>query len=106
MLDITLLQELLIIAMAVSVIACSFIQKTKGIFKKSKHINIYSFVVNMLLSILFCITYTKTNIINSLWVGLFSYVGADTLYKSLEGKLKPYSELTNKKIEVIERVDK
>ncbi len=32
----------------------------------------------------------------SLWVGFFSYIGADTLYKSLEGKLASYTALTNK----------
>lgn len=106
MLNITLIQELLIIAIALSVITCAFIQKTKGIFKKSKWINLYSLVVNMVLGVLFCVSFTKTSIINSLWVGLFSYIGADTLYKTLEGKLKPYSELVEKKIEVIPRGDK
>lgn len=106
MLDITLIQELLIIAIALSVITCAFIQKTKGIFKKSKWINLYSLVVNMVLGVLFCVSFTKTSVINSLWVGLFSYIGADTLYKTLEGKLKPYSELVEKKIEVIPRGDK
>lgn len=105
MLDINLLQELLIIAVAVSVVTCAFIQKTKGIFKKSKWINLYSLVVNMVFGVIFCISFTEASIINSLWVGLFSYIGADTLYKTLEGKLKPYSELIGKKVEVISRGD-
>lgn len=105
MLDIELLQELLIIAIALSVVTCSFIQKTKGIFKKSKWINLYSLIVNMVFGIIFCMSFTEANIINSLWVGLFSYIGADTLYKTLEGKLKPYSELIEKKVEVIPRGD-
>ena len=105
MLDITLLQELLIVAAALSVVTCAFIQKTKGMFKKSKWINPYSLVVNVVFGVIFCISFTETSIINSLWVGLFSYIGADTLYKSLEGKLKPYSELNEKKVEVIPRGD-
>lgn len=105
MLDIELLQELLIIAIALSVVTCSFIQKTKGIFKKSKWINPYSLVVNVAFGVAFCLSFTELDIINGLWVGLFSYIGADTLYKSLEGKLKPYSELIGKKVEVIPRGD-
>jgi len=106
MLDIKLLQELLIMAIAVSVIAVAFIQKTKGMLKKSKWINPYSFIVNMILGLIFCVSFTETSIINSLWVGLFSYIGADTLYKSLEGKLSPFKEITGKKVEVIQRGDK
>lgn len=101
MLDINLLQELLIIAIAVSVIAVAFIQKTKGMFKKSKWVNPYSFAVNMVLGIVFCLTFTEASIINSLWVGLFSYIGADTLYKSLEGKLASFKDIVEKKEEVV-----
>ena len=106
MLNITLLQELLIIAIAVSVIAVAFIQKTKGMFKKSKWVNHYSFVVNMILGIIFCLSFTEASIINSLWVGLFSYIGADTLYKSLEGKLSSFKDIVEKKVEVIPRGDR
>lgn len=103
MIDIELLQELLIIAVAVSVIAVAFIQKTKGMFKNSKWINPYSFVVNIVLGIIFCLTFTETDIVNGLWVGLFSYIGADTLYKSLEGKLASFKDIAKEKIEVIPR---
>ncbi len=105
MMDINLLQELLIIAIAVSVITVAFIQKTKGIFKNSKWINPYSLVVNIVFGVIFCMSFTEASIVNSLWVGLFSYIGADTLYKSLEGKLKPFSELIEKKVVVIPRGD-
>jgi len=101
MLDTTLLQELLIIAIAVSVFTVAFIQKTKGVFKTSKWINLYSLVVNMVFGIIFCMSFTEASIINSLWVGLFSYIGADTLYKSLEGKLASFKDIVEKKEEVI-----
>lgn len=104
--NLDLLKQLLVIAVAVSVVTCSFIQKTKGMFKKSKWINPYSLVVNVAFGVAFCLSFTEMDIINGLWVGLFSYIGADTLYKTLEGKLKPYSELNEKKVEVIVRGDK
>lgn len=104
--NIDLIKQLLIIAIGLSTITCMFIQETKGMFKSSKWIKPYSFVVNMVLGVLFCLSFTNVELLLSLWVGLFAFIGADGLYKSLEGKLKPLSEMINKKIEVIERNDK
>lgn len=104
MLNWELLQQLLIIAMALGVITCAFIQKTKGMFESSKWIGLYSFLVNMILGIVFCLSFTSVNIVNSLWVGVFSFLWADTLYKTLEGKLKPYSEIVTKQEEELEEI--
>ena len=83
----------------------AFIQKTKVIFKTSKFIELYSAIVNVIFAIVFCISFTEISIINSLWVGLFSFLGADTIYKNLEGKIASYKELTihKKKKNVIEK---
>ena len=43
---------------------------------------------------LFSQTFSDISYINSLWAGLFSFLGADTIYKSLEGNLDTYEELT------------
>jgi len=98
MLKLDYLKELLLLSIALSTITCAIIQKTKSCFKTSKYICIYSFVVNIVIGIIFCITFTKINFPNSLWIGLFSFIGADTIYKSLEGKLLSYSDITGKKI--------
>lgn len=100
--NIDLLKELLIVAIVLSVVTMAFIQKTKGIFKTSKFIELYSAIVNVVFAIVFCISFTEVSIINSLWVGLFSFLGADTLYKTLEGKLASFSDILNKKEEIIE----
>lgn len=100
--NIDLLKELLINAIVLSVVTMAFIQKTKGIFKASKFIELYSAIVNVIFAIVFCISFTKISIINSLWVGLFSFLGADTLYKALEGKLESFSDILDKKEEIIE----
>lgn len=97
MLDLEFLQKMLIIAIALSTITCAFIQKTKIFFKNSKFISIYSFVVNISTGIIFCMTFTDLQFPKSLWVGLFSFLGADTIYKSLEGKITPHRELVTKK---------
>lgn len=105
MLDFNLLQQLLITAVALGVVTCAFVQKTKGMFKSSKWIGLYSFAVNMGLGVFFCLAFTDVNLFNSLWVGVFSFIGADTLYKSLEGKLKSYSEIINKQEEELEEIE-
>ena len=102
MINIDLLQELLIVSTVLSVVTVAFIQKTKIMFKNSKLVGVYSFIVNLAFGVLFTITFTKLNAINGLWVGLFSYLEADTLYKSLEGKLSPLKDLNKYKEEIVE----
>lgn len=96
MLNLDFLKDLLIISIALSTITCAFIQKTKIHFKTSKCLPIYSFIVNMLIGVVFCITFTEINFPTSLWVGLFSFIGADSLYKTLEGKLSSYTDIVNR----------
>jgi len=91
------LKTTLIISIALSSITCTFIQKTKGFFKSSDYITVYSFIVNMIISLLFCKTFTDISIPNSLWIGLFSFLGADSIYKSLEGKISSYTDIVTKK---------
>lgn len=97
MLNLEYLQKMLVIAIALSTITCTFIQKTKKFIPKSRYITIYSLIVNLLIGIIFCITFTDIGFPRSLWVGLFSYLGADTIYKTLEGKITPHRELVTKK---------
>lgn len=97
MLNLDYLQKMLVIAIALSAITCTFIQKTKKYLPKSKYISIYSLVINLFIGVIFCVTFTNISFPKSLWVGLFSYLGADTIYKTLEGKITPYRELVTKK---------
>ena len=92
MFNVDYLKQLLIISIALSTITCAFIQKTKMLFKSSKYIEYYSFLVNMLVSVIFCITFTDIKFPNSLWI-----LGADSLYKSLEGKISSHKDIINKK---------
>lgn len=96
MLNLDFLKDLLIISIALSVITCALIQKTKIHFSSSKYLPLYSFLVNMTIGIIFCITFTEIKFPTSLWVGLFSFIGADSLYKTLEGKLSSYTDIINR----------
>ena len=96
MLNLDFLKQLLVISIALSVITCAFIQKTKIHFKSSKYVPIYSFVINMVIGLVFCLTFTDIEFPTSLWTGLFSFIGADSLYKALEGKLASYTDIINR----------
>ena len=103
--DTELITVLLIIAGASSAVSCAFIQKTKAQINK-KLLVVYSIVVNILIGIPFTLTFTDYGLYEAVWVGLFSFIGADTIYKALEGKLQTHSELIGKKVEVIPREEK
>lgn len=96
MLKIEFLEELLVIAMALSVITCAIIQKTKYHFSTSKYLPLYSLIINLTLGVVFCITFTNISFPTSLWTGLFSFLGADTIYKSLEGKLMSHGDIISR----------
>ena len=91
------LKLLLSISITLSTITCTIVQKTKILFKNSKYISIYSFIINIVFGILFCMSFTTIKFPISLWVGLFSYVGSDSIYKSLEGKISSHKDLLKKK---------
>ena len=95
MIKLGFLQQLLVIGMALSTITCAFVQKTKRIFRKSKYLTYYSFILNLVMSIMFCDTFTSISFPISLWVGLFSFLGADTIYKSLEGRISSYRDIVS-----------
>jgi len=90
------LKELLVVSIAISVITCALIQKTKVHFKSSKYLPIYSLLINLTIGIVFCISFTDISFPTSIWVGLFSFIGADSLYKTLEGKLSSYTDIISR----------
>ena len=96
MLKLNLLQKMLITSIALSVLTCTFIQKTKKYFKSSHLLLLYNLIVNMIFGIFFCYSFSTVDFPDSLWVGLFSFLGADTIYKTLEGKISSYRDLTSK----------
>lgn len=97
MFHIEYLQELLIIGIALSTITCALVQKTKIIFKSSKYIMLYSLLINLVIGVIFCLTFTDITLPNSLWIGFFSFIGADSIYKTLEGKISSYSDILSRK---------
>ena len=93
-----LIKTLLIVAISSSILSTSFIQKIKGmsILKCSDCLIYISFFASMIFGIVFTLSFTSYDLISSLWVGLFSFLGADTLYKTFEDKIfKSYSSMND-----------
>ena len=58
----------------------------------------------MSFGILFTLSFTDYKLIDSIWVGLFSFIGADSLYKAFEDKLfKSFNKINE--VKEIERKD-
>lgn len=93
MINVKLFQQLIVTSIIISTISCSFIQKTKCYFPNSNYLCFYSFFINIIFGILFCISFTNINFIMSLWVGFLSFLGADTIYKLFEGRFSSYAEI-------------
>lgn len=48
----------------------------------------------MTIGTLFAICFSDLKVVNCLWVGLISWIGADAIYKSFEDKIfKPFSKM-------------
>lgn len=97
MLNIDFLQEILIISMTLSSITCALVQKTKTHFTTSKFLPLYSLLMNTIIGLIFCASFTDITFPISLWVGFFSFIGADTIYKTLEGKILSHSDIIARK---------
>lgn len=97
MLDLSLLKNLLIIASAAGIIESAVVQKIKENLKAKKYLLIISIITAFVISILFTKTFTSYGFQEALWVSLFTFVGADLLYKTLEDKLfTSFSLIQNK----------
>lgn len=96
--NIDLLKQVLVIAIGSSIITTALVQKIKeGFgFKNSKKIILVSFGVSMVIGTLFSLSFTDLKIVNSLWVGLISFIGADAIYKAFEDKVfKSFGKIDN-----------
>ncbi len=99
-----LIKALLIIGISSSIISTTLVQKIKSmsIFKCSNCLLYISFFISMTIGIVFTLSFTEYDLINSLWVGLFSFLGADSLYKAFEDKIfKSFSSMND--VTTIER---
>lgn len=94
MLDFNLIKLVLISALASSIITTACVQKVKENMKSKKYLTLISFVVSMTIGTLFSYCFSDLSIVNNLWAGFITFLGADLIYKSFEDKIfKPFSKM-------------
>jgi uncharacterized membrane protein len=78
--------DLLMISTVFSAVLMSLIQKIKALsyVKSNDHVWLLNLVLSILLGIFFAINFYDKNIFDAIWVGLFSFVGAPTIYELLK----------------------
>lgn len=96
MLNLTLIKNVLVIAMSSSIISTALIQRIKEGTKSKKYMLLKSFIISMFIGITFTLSFSNTTLLNALWVGLISFIGADAIYKTFEDKIfDSFSSLEN-----------
>ena len=101
-LNLELLKNILIIALASGCVTTLTVQKTKELITKKKLLYIISFLVSMIIGTLFAKSFSSANWMYSVWCGFFTWIDANLLYSALEDKIfTKFSDLQPKE-EVIE----
>lgn len=92
--DFDLIKFICIVATGCSVLTTPTVQKIKSKLKSKKYLEFISFLVSMVIGVLFTLSFTSSNYIVGLWVGYITYLGASGIYLAFENKLfTPYSEM-------------
>ena len=94
MLNIELLKNVLIIAIAGGCVSTLLIQKIKELLSNKKFLVLISFLVNMIIGTLFAKCFSNIEWLYCVWAGLFGFVDATILYGLLEDKVfKSFSKM-------------
>ena len=94
--DLELIKQILIVSIAASIVSTATIQKIKEQLKSKKWLFFTSLISSITIGITFALSFTELSIINSIWVGLITWIGADAIYKSFEDKIfKRFSDIEN-----------
>ena len=102
--DLELIKNILIIGIGASIFSTAIIQKIKEQLKDKKMLFFVSLIVSILIGTLFSLSFTELTLVNSFWVGVVTWIGADALYKTFEDKI--FTSFKNlDSVEDIERED-
>lgn len=94
--DLEIIKKILIVSIAASIVSTATIQKIKEQLKSKKWLFFASLISSVVIGITFTLSFTKLSLINSMWVGLITWLGADAIYKSFEDKIfKRFSDIEN-----------
>lgn len=88
------IKQILIVSIAASIISTATIQKIKEQLKSKKWLFFTGLISSVTIGITFALSFTKLSVINTIWVGLITWIGADAIYKSFEDKIfKKFSDI-------------
>ena len=94
--ELELIKQILIVSIAASIISTATIQKIKEQLKSKKWLFFTGLISSVTIGITFALSFTELSLINSMWVGLITWLGADAIYKSFEDKIfKRFSDIEN-----------
>lgn len=94
--NLELLKQVLIVGISASIFSTAIIQKIKEQLKSKKWLFFISLVISIGIGIFFTLSFTELKVINAIWVGITTWVGADLIYKSFEDKIfKKFSDINN-----------
>ena len=85
--DLDLIKQILVVAMASSIVSTATIQKVKGALKNKTLLYVLALVISFAIGALFALSFSNLDIKNALWVGLITWVGADAIYQAFEDKI-------------------
>lgn len=87
--NIELISQILLLAIASTFISTQLIQRLKENFKVNKKIPlaIVSLVISFVTGFLFAISFSELDYIMSCWVGVITYAGAEIIYQKFKEKL-------------------
>lgn len=94
--NLEIIKQILIVSIGASIVSTATIQKIKEQLKSKKWLFFTSLISSITIGITFALSFTELSIINSIWVGLITWIGADAIYKSFEDKIfKKFSDIEN-----------
>ena len=85
--NLDLIKEILVVGIGASIFSTATIQKIKEGLKSKKWLYFIAIIVSFGIGICFSLCFSDLELIDSLWVGLCTWVGADVLYKTFEEKI-------------------
>lgn len=81
-----LLLDMIYVSVIASIISSQAIQKIKAMLGGGKKFNAFiSIVISLGIGISYALSFYTTNILYALWIGIFTLIGAESLYKTFKG---------------------
>ena len=78
--------NMLQIAIITSIISSQFIQKLKMVMKSSNTVNhIMSGIISFIIGYLYTKSFYKYGTLYDIWIGFFTLIGAEGMYKTFKG---------------------